>query len=54
MCQLLSPGETKTALWKPSATASLVSAEELGWGLLCEKWPSNTLAISYGKQGIHI
>ena len=28
--KFLSPGETKPAIWKPSATSSPVSAEELG------------------------
>ena len=43
-CKFLSPGETKPALWKPSSTSSLVSAEEL------KRQPFTT--FSYGKQGI--
>ena len=43
-CKFLSPGETKPAIWKPSAISSLVSDEEL------KRQPFAT--FSYGKQEI--
>ena len=45
----LSPGETKPATRKPSATSSLGRTDKLGG---CERLPSVTFTISYGKQGI--
>ena len=50
-CKFLSPGETKPVIWKPSAMSSPVSSEELRG---CERQPSTTFPISYGKQGISI
>ena len=41
--KFLSPGETMTAIWEPSATSSQIGAEELRGG---ERQPSATLAIS--------